>query len=304
MAAVAVEVAVIGGGPAGLSAALNLVRARRSVLVIDSNGPRNAATLKARGFLTRDGISPLEPRKLGRAEVEAYDNGEVAFAVVSSVDLADDGFRIHAKGVRVSADLEVLAESVVIATGLTETLPAVPGIRAFYGTQLHSSVECDGFEKADAPLAFIGETNDLAERALLLTQWSSDLIVFTNGVGAVTADEEHTLGRLGVRVERREIADLTGGAGVMSGVRLSDGTEIARSGGFVRPRWAPSLAFAADSNSTLTTRAFCSPTRTAEPRCPAFTPRASPPRRGRSNSSSPPAPGPSSRPRSTVTSSA
>jgi thioredoxin reductase len=240
------EVVVIGGGPAGLSAALNLVRARRRVLVIDSNRPRNAATLKARGFLTRDGIPPLELRKLGRDEVEAYDNGEVAFAQAETVEVSGAGFRIRAKGVRGSADLDVLAETVVIATGLSETLPGVPSIRAYYGTQLHSCVECDGFEKADEPLALIGETSDLAERALLLTQWSADLIVFTNGVGTVTDDDERTLARLGVRVERRPIDDLTGERGVMTGVRLVDGTELPRVGGFVRPVWSPALGFAAD----------------------------------------------------------
>lgn len=240
------EVVVIGGGPAGLSAALNLVRARRRVLVIDSNRPRNAATLKARGFLTRDGIPPLELRKLGRDEVEAYDNGEVAFAQAETVEVSGTGFRIRAKGVRGSADLDVLAETVVIATGLSETLPGVASIRAYYGTQLHSCVECDGFEKADEPLALIGETSDLAERALLLTQWSADLIVFTNGAGTVTDDDERTLARLGVRVERRPIDDLTGERGVMTGVRLADGTEIPRVGGFVRPVWTPALGFAAD----------------------------------------------------------
>jgi thioredoxin reductase len=239
------EVVVIGGGPAGLSAALNLVRARRRVLVIDSNRPRNAATLKARGFLTRDGIPPLELRKLGRDEVDAYDNGEVAFAQAETVEVSGAGFRIRAKGIRGSADLDVLAETVVIATGLSETLPGVPSIRAYYGTQLHSCVECDGFEKADEPLALIGETGDLAERALLLTQWSADLIVFTNGAGTVTVDDERTLARLGVRVERRPIDDITGERGVMTGVRLADGTEIPRAGGFVRPVWTPALGFAA-----------------------------------------------------------
>ncbi|WP_020075042.1 NAD(P)/FAD-dependent oxidoreductase [Cryocola sp. 340MFSha3.1] len=237
------EVVVIGGGPAGLSAALNLARARRRVLVVDGNRPRHAATLLAHGFLTRDGVSPLELRRMGREEVDAYDNATVVFAQVGAVSVEDDGFRVTARGVRGGSDVDVRADTVLIATGVTETMPAIPSIRAFYGTQLHSCIECDGFESAGQPLALIGETDDLAERALLLTQWTDDLIVFTNGVAPIGDDEERTLARLGVRVERRPIDDVVGEKGVMTGVRLADGTLVERAGGFLRPVWSPSLSF-------------------------------------------------------------
>ncbi len=239
-----VEVLVVGGGPAGLSAALNLVRARRRVLVVDGNRPRHAATLRAHGFLTRDGVSPSELRRLGREEVSGYDDAEVVFAQVSDVAVEADGFRVRGRGVRGGADVDVVASTVVIATGVSETMPALPSLRAYYGTQLHSCLECDGFEKAGEPLALIGETTDLVERALLLTQWTDDLIVFTNGVAPVSDDEERALARLGVRVERRAIDDLVGEKGVMTGVRLADGTVIDRAGGFVRPVWTPAVAFA------------------------------------------------------------
>ncbi|SDH28932.1 Thioredoxin reductase [Leifsonia sp. 98AMF] len=237
------EVVVIGGGPAGLSAALNLARARRRVLVVDGNRPRHAATLLAHGFLTRDGVSPLELRRMGREEVDAYDNATVVFAQVGAVSVEGDGFRVTARGVRGGSDVDVRADTVLIATGVTETMPAIPSIRAFYGTQLHSCIECDGFESAGQPLALIGETDDLAERALLLTQWTDDLIVFTNGVAPIGEDEERTLARLGVRVERRPIDDVVGEKGVMTGVRLADGTLVERAGGFLRPVWSPSLSF-------------------------------------------------------------
>lgn len=237
------EVVVIGGGPAGLSAALNLARARRRVLVVDGNRPRHAATLLAHGFLTRDGVSPLELRRMGREEVDAYDNATVVFAQVGAVSVEGDGFRVTGRGVRGGADVDVRADTVVVATGVIETMPAIPSIRAFYGTQLHSCIECDGFESAGRPLALIGETDDLAERALLLTQWTDDLIVFTNGVAPIGEAEEGTLARLGVRVERRPIDDVVGEKGVMTGVRLQDGTVIERAGGFLRPVWSPSLSF-------------------------------------------------------------
>ncbi len=239
-----VEVIVVGGGPAGLSTALNLVRARRRVLVVDGNRPRHAATLQAHGFLTRDGVAPAELRRLGREEVSGYDDADVVFAQVSDVSVADDGFRVRGRGVRGGFDVDALASTVVIATGVTETMPALPSLRAFYGTQLHSCLECDGFEKAGEPLALIGETTDLVERALLLTQWTDDLIVFTNGVASVSDDEERALARLGVRVERRAIDDVVGEKGVMTGVRLADGTVVERAGGFVRPLWTPAVSFA------------------------------------------------------------
>ncbi len=180
------DVVVVGAGPAGLSAALNLARARRRILVLDGNRPRHAATLRSHGFLTRDGIAPLDLRRMGREEVAAYANAEVQFASVQSIEATTDGFHVVAQGVRGEPDRDVVTRTVVVASGLTETLPKVTNLRAFYGTDLHSCVECDGYEKADAPLALIGETTDLAEWAILIAQWSSDLIVFTNGTDTVT----------------------------------------------------------------------------------------------------------------------
>lgn len=237
------DVVVIGGGPAGLSAALNLARARRRVLVLDSNRPRHAATLLSHGFLTRDGIPPLELRRLAREEVASYENAEIQFALVQSIDPVAEGFQIAAQGVRGEPDRAVLARTIVVATGLTETLPNVANMRAFYGTDLHSCVECDGYEKADAPLALIGETDDLAEWALLVAQWSADLVVFTNGVGTVSEPEEDALRAAGIRVERREITELAGGRDGFSGVVLADGETIPRSGGFVRPVWSAPLDY-------------------------------------------------------------
>ncbi|WP_374006929.1 NAD(P)/FAD-dependent oxidoreductase [Leifsonia sp. LS-T14] len=238
------DVVVVGGGPAGLSAALNLARARRRVLVVDGNRPRHAATLLAHGFLTRDGVSPLELRRMGREEVDAYENASVVFAQVGAIEREGDGFRVSGRGVRGGADVDARADTVVIATGVTEAMPSIPSLRAYYGTHLHSCIECDGYESSGQPLALIGETPDLAERALLLTQWTDDLIVFTNGADTVDADEEGMLARLGVSVERRPIDDVIGEKSVMTGIRLGDGTVVARTGGFLRPVWTPALAFA------------------------------------------------------------
>lgn len=240
------DVIIVGAGPAGLSAALNLVRARRTTLVFDSNRPRNAATLHAHGYLTRDGVSPLELRRIGRAEVESYPNAEVALARVESIEQRDGGFVVSAVGLRGAADRVETTRAVLIATGLAETMPAIPSIRAYYGTHLHSCLECDGYEKAGEALALIGETPDLARRAHELSQWSRDLIVFTNGAETITDGEERALAAIGIRVERRVIDDVVGERATMSGVRLVDGEVIARTSGFVRPVWTPTLDYVND----------------------------------------------------------
>ncbi|GLK17837.1 thioredoxin reductase [Herbiconiux flava] len=232
------EVIVIGGGPAGLSVGLNLVRARRRVLILDSNRPRHSATLISHGFITRDGVSPLELRALGREEFAAYPTAEFHQGLVGTITPGEGGFTVTSRGVRGSADRVVTAPVVVLTHGLAETLPALPSIRAYYGTALHSCLACDLFEKSDQPLALIGTATDLAERALIVSQVTDDLIVFTNGASdAVTEAEEAALAARGIVVERRPIDDLEGDRSGLTGVRLADGTIIPRTGGFVRPTW-------------------------------------------------------------------
>ncbi|MCB1274171.1 MAG: NAD(P)/FAD-dependent oxidoreductase [Leucobacter sp.] len=253
-----IGVAIIGGGPAGLSAGLQLVRANRRIAIIDSNRPRHSATLHSHGFLTRDGASPLELRRLGREEFEAYPTATFAQAIVREVAPLSEaealatgfpdglGFRVRGSGVRGAADVEFLARRVLITAGLVEELPPFPMVRAFYGTSLHSCVECDGFEKTDKPLVLIGETSDLFARALLISRFSSDLIVFTNGADTVRPDQEEQLARIGIRVERRPIDDIVGERAEMTGVRMADGEVIPRVGGFVRPRWHAPVEFLGD----------------------------------------------------------
>ncbi|CAO1652754.1 Pyridine nucleotide-disulfide oxidoreductase [Salinibacterium sp. NYA9b] len=261
------DVVIVGGGPAGLSAALNLARARRRTLVLDSNRPRNSATFHSHGFLSRDGISPLELRKMGREELEQYPNVSFERTIVegiepldapditdaaSALDVADAAGALEGAPATVGAGFTVThrggavtTRTVLIATGLREVLPKLPMLRAFYGTSIHSCMECDGYEYADKPIALIGHTDDLAERALLLSQWSRDLIVFTQGVGHVSDADEAMLAERGVRVDRREVADVAGDRDGMNGVVLADGETIPREAAFVRPYYETALDFAA-----------------------------------------------------------
>lgn len=237
------DVAVVGGGPAGLSAALNLIRARRSVLLIDSNRPRNSATLMSHGFLTRDGISPLELRKLGRDEFLGYEGAEHRMTMVQSITRDGEAFELECELRRKTS--RARARTVLVATGVQETLPDIAGLRAFYGTAFHSCIECDGYDKRDQALAVIGEEPDLAERALLLSQWSDDLLVCTNGADSLTLLEEDALDARGITVDRRVIVEIEGGREGVTGIRFDDGEVVARDGGFVRPAWASELGYLA-----------------------------------------------------------
>ncbi|KEP75590.1 pyridine nucleotide-disulfide oxidoreductase [Microbacterium sp. SUBG005] len=245
---VGADVLVVGGGPAGLSAALNLARARADVVLVDTGRPRNAATLRSHGFLTRDGVSPIELRKLARDELRAYDNVRVLDrSTVSQLAAAPDGGFIAALGGRAAAAAPwVQARSVVVATGLQETLPEVPDLRSFYGMSLFSCAACDGWELRDRAIVLIGETPDLATRARLLMRWTAHLTVCTNGADVVDDAEEAALRASGVRVERRRIDGLEGERGRIRRVIVEGGESFPVEGGFIRPVWNADLDFLAD----------------------------------------------------------
>lgn len=236
------DVLIVGGGPAGLSAALNLGRSMARVLVADADRPRNAATLNSHGFLTRDGVPPHELRRLARKELAAYPNVEVRSRFrVATLTRTEAGFAA-AIGRREPTEV-VSARSVLLATGLRETLPDVPNLRGFYGISLFSCAACDAWEMRGRRLALIGESADLADRARLIARWTESLTVFTNGSDAVTTAEEAELTAIGVAVERHPIVELVGDRGRLDAVRLADDRVIALDGGFVRPEWEADLSF-------------------------------------------------------------
>ena len=236
------DVLIIGGGPAGLSAALNLGRSLVRVLVIDADRPRNAATLNSHGFLTRDGVPPFELRKLAREELAAYPNVEVRARVrVAGLTPSAEGFTAGVG--RRGTEEVVTARAVLLATGLRETLPEVPNLRGFYGISLFSCAACDAWELRGRSLALIGESPDLAERARLIGRWTESLTVFTHGSDAVTTTEEAELAAAGVAVVREPIVELVGDRGRLEAVRVEGGATVALDGGFVRPEWDADLSF-------------------------------------------------------------
>lgn len=233
------DCAIVGGGPAGLSAALVLGRAGRYVELLDEGKPRNAVVRQSHGFLTRDGASPREMRQLAWNELARYDSVNLSGETVSRIRQLGRGFEL------VSGDGSTrYARKLLLATGLAETLPDIPGIRSFYGSSLFSCPYCDGWELRGQPLVVIAEGRGGFGLTRLLLQWSRRITLCTNGVSnALTDDEYNLLRRYGVDVVHEAIAELRGSEDRLSVVRFTNGKELWCTGGFVSPYWRQSSPF-------------------------------------------------------------
>ncbi|MBD2868162.1 NAD(P)/FAD-dependent oxidoreductase [Paenibacillus arenilitoris] len=232
------DCAVIGGGPAGLNAALVLGRARRVAIVFDDNRPRNAVTRESHGFITRDGVGPKEFRRLAHGELANYPSVTVKPDRVVGVVRGQPGFLVQTGN-----GVIYRTRTVILATGLKETLPAVPGIREYYGISLFSCPYCDGWELRDKRLVVISDSSNAYHTAKIVRNWSGDILLCTNGANNVSAEQEGLLGRRGIRVNRSRIRALGGERGMLRRIAFEDGEEARREGGFVSPRWEQGAAF-------------------------------------------------------------
>jgi thioredoxin reductase len=219
------DVVIVGGGAAGLSAALVLGRARRRVAVIDAGAPRNAPAAHMQGFLSRDGMPPAELLATGRAEVSGY-GVELVDGAVAGVD---SGFVVRL------ADGRVLeARRILIATGVTDEVPEIPGVRERWGRDLLHCPYCHGYEVRDEPLGVLGTHAASVDHAQLVRQWSDDVVFFAHTYEP-TASQRAELDARGIRVVDGEVAQLVVEDDRLTGVGLADGRVVARTAVFVRP---------------------------------------------------------------------
>ena len=223
------DVVIVGGGAAGLSAALVLGRARRRVAVVDAGAPRNAAASHMHGFLSRDGMPPLDLLAAGRAEVTGY-----------GVELVDDRvLRIEgAFAVRLSGGRTLSARRILLATGLRDELPEIPGVRERWGRDLLHCPYCHGWEVRDEPLAVLGTHPAAVEHAQLVRQWSDDVVFFAH-TQALDAAERAELEARGIGIVDGVVARLVVEGDRLAGVELVDGRVIVRTAVFIRPGAVP-----------------------------------------------------------------
>ena len=229
------DVVVIGGGAAGLSAALVLARAQRSVAVVDAGEPRNGPAQHMQGFLSRDGLPPAELLRLGREEVTGYGADVVAGRVVGVRRTARAEPRFD---VRLADGTVLRARRVLVATGLRDVLPDIPGLRERWGRDLLHCPYCHGYEVREQPLGVIGATPEAVMHAHLVRQWSPDVVLFTH-TDDLTADDREALVARAIGVVDGPVARLVVEDDKVTGVELVDGRVVPRTAVFVRPRMVP-----------------------------------------------------------------
>ena len=229
------DVVIVGGGAAGLSAALMLGRARRRVLVVDARAPRNAKAAHMHGYLSRDGMPPLELLEVGRDEVLSY-GGVIVTDYAEKAEQTADGFRVTLASGCVATGRQLL-----VTTGLTDVLPEVPGLAGLWGEDVHVCPYCHGWEVRDGALATLATGPFSTHHTLLLRQWTADLTYFLNGHPLQDADRAKLTAR-GVRVEERPVRRVVEQDGRLSAIELADGTRIEREALFLVPRLEPNSA--------------------------------------------------------------
>jgi thioredoxin reductase len=239
---------IVGGGAAGLSAALVLGRARRRVLLLDAGEQSNLPAHGIGGLLGHDGRAPAELYSRGRAELAGYPSVEVRDARVTGGSPRDGGFSLT-----VADGDAVGAARVLLATGMDYAVPDLPGVAELWGGSVFHCPYCHGWEVRDGALAVLANTAAV-HRALLLRGWSADVVLLTDGPADLDVDDRSLLQRAGVPVVERPVAGVRGNSGALEAVLFGDGGELPRDGLLVAapPRQRSSLA--SDLGAELTER--------------------------------------------------
>jgi thioredoxin reductase/SAM-dependent methyltransferase len=230
------DVVVVGGGTAGLSGALALARARRSVLVVDGGQPRNAVAAHVHNYLSRDGVTPAELLAIGRAEVTGY-GGQIVSSGVVSIERPDSQGDRGVFHVALTNGGRVHARRLLVTTGLVDELPDVPGVAERWGRDVLHCPYCHGWEVRDQAIGILGTGPMAVHGALLFRQWSADVILFQHTAPALSQEQAEQLAARGITVVEGEVAALEVRDDRLTGVQLRSGEFVPRQAVVVSPRF-------------------------------------------------------------------
>ncbi|MCY7471149.1 NAD(P)/FAD-dependent oxidoreductase [Bacillus safensis] len=243
------DCAIIGGGPAGLSAALVVGRGGKQVIVFDNELPRNRVTQESHGFITNDGMTPFEIRQAGEADLQKYPHIQIKRSQIVDIQKKEESFTL------LTHEGDAFeAKKIILATGLQDILPEIEGIHDVYGKTLFSCPFCDGWELKEKALALIAENQRALHMAKLLSNWTKDLIVFTNG--HMLAEEDKTLLTAhSIQVIDVPIVSIDHDNGQLRSLQLANGEIVNREGGFVASEFKQSAPFAEKLGCQMTKNA-------------------------------------------------
>jgi thioredoxin reductase len=223
------DVVVIGGGAAGLAGAVALARSRRSVLVVDAGDPRNAPASHVHNFLTRDGSPPGQIYAAGREEVARY-GGRVQTGRVTALSRAGERFAVQI------GDRAVTARRLLVATGLRDELPEVPGLAERWGIDVLHCPYCHGWEVRDRQIGILATGPGAVHQALLFRQLSEHVTVLAHTAPELTGEQREQFSALGIAVVEGTVTRVEAGGSGLTGVRLADGTRVPLDALIVAPR--------------------------------------------------------------------
>lgn len=224
------DVIIVGGGPAGLAAATTLGRSHRSTLLLDAGRGRNRNSLHSHGFLTRDGLPPAELREIGRGQLAEYKHVELRDLAVSSVDTTADGFEVSLDDGSCAHGRRLL-----LATGMTDVLPDLPGLGEVWGVSAFNCPYCDAHEVSDGPVAVLGGDGGALRLALQLSRPVADLTLCTGGAEVADETTLRLLEHRGVTVRTEPIERLDSANGHLTDVVFTGGARLPSRAAFLRP---------------------------------------------------------------------
>lgn len=223
------DVVIVGGGPAGLAAALTLGRARKHVLLCDAGPRRNAQASHIHNFVTRDGTPPDEFRKIGRKQLETYPSVEIRDVHVQSIQGSKGAFAI-------SLGTEMVeARRVVLALGVIDEMLPIAGFRELWGHAIFQCPYCHGWEVRDQAWGCLALNAHIVPFAIHLRGWTRNLVVFTNATYELSTEDRQRLEACGIRVETKAITRLVAKGAELEGIGLADGTTVSCSVLYAHP---------------------------------------------------------------------
>lgn len=215
------DVIIVGGGPAGLSAALILGRCRRNVLLCDSGQFRNAASQALHGFLSRDGIPPIELLRIAREQLATYSTVKLENIEVIDAVSKNPGFEVTLQDGRKTS-----CKKLLFATGVVDTLPNIRGVDEFYGRSIFHCPYCDGWEFSEKRIVIYGDDKRGWGLALKLLNWSKQVTLCTDGVAKLTSEEKDKLVRNRIALNEKKLDRLKGENGILEEIIFEDGSTL------------------------------------------------------------------------------